>query len=125
MPAPSSWSRGCDGPACQERLDSLPEPDGQQATDAARAEDRDRGHDLTPGASGKISLTPAAAVKIRALMEEDADVSVLSQQSGRFVLRDNEKTEVIAERLLQPAFCLRAGTRYDAVAPILPQAVAA
>jgi dihydroorotase len=32
---------------------------------------------------------------------------------------------VIAERLLQPAFCLRAGTRYDAVAPILPQAVAA
>jgi len=26
---------------------------------------------------------------------------------------------------LQPVFCLRAGTRYDAVAPILPQAVAA
>jgi dihydroorotase len=55
----------------------------------------------------------------------DADVSVLSQQSGRFVLSDNEKTEVIAERLLQPAFCLRAGMRYDAIAPILPQAVAA
>jgi dihydroorotase len=55
----------------------------------------------------------------------DADISVLSQQSGRFVLSDNEKTEVIAERLLQPAFCLRAGTRYDAIAPILPQAVAA
>jgi dihydroorotase len=55
----------------------------------------------------------------------EADVSVISEQPGRFVLRDNEKNEVIAERLLQPAFCLRAGTRYDAVAPILPQAVAA
>jgi dihydroorotase len=55
----------------------------------------------------------------------EADVSVLSQQNGRFVLSDNEKTEVIAERLLQPAFCLRGGMRYDAIAPILPQAVAA
>ncbi|SDH06573.1 dihydroorotase [Bradyrhizobium sp. Rc2d] len=54
-----------------------------------------------------------------------ADVSVLTEQNGRFVLKDNEKNEVIAERLLQPAFCLRAGTRYDAIAPILPQAVAA
>jgi dihydroorotase len=32
---------------------------------------------------------------------------------------------VIAESLLQPAFCMRAGVRYDAVAPILPQAIAA
>ncbi len=55
----------------------------------------------------------------------DADVSVLGEKNGRFVLSDNEKNEVIAERLLQPVFCLRAGTRYDAVAPILPQAVAA
>lgn len=55
----------------------------------------------------------------------DADVSVLTERNGRFVLSDNEKNEVIAERLLQPAFCLRAGTRFDAVAPILPQAVAA
>jgi dihydroorotase len=55
----------------------------------------------------------------------DADVSVLTQQTGRFVLADNEKNEVIADRLLQPVFCLRAGVRYDAVASILPQAVAA
>lgn len=55
----------------------------------------------------------------------DADVSVINQRTGRFVLRDNEKNEVVAEHLLQPAFCLRAGTRYDAVASILPQAVAA
>jgi len=54
-----------------------------------------------------------------------ADVSVLSDDRGRFILRDNEKTQVVAERLLQPLFCLRAGKRYDANAPILPQAVAA
>ncbi len=54
-----------------------------------------------------------------------ADVSVLNDLKGRFVLRDNEDTRVIAERLLTPAFCLRAGQRFDADAPILPQAVAA
>jgi len=55
----------------------------------------------------------------------DADVSVLREKPGRHILRDNEKTEVIADRLLQPVFCLRAGVRHDAVAPILPEAVAA
>jgi dihydroorotase len=54
-----------------------------------------------------------------------ADVSVLDDIRGRFKLQDNERNEVIAERLLMPAFCLRAGRRYDATAPILPQAVAA
>src|SRR3954453_18881754 len=54
-----------------------------------------------------------------------ADVSVLGEQRGRFILRDNEHNEVIAERLLQPAFCLRAGKRHDATAPILPDAIAA
>jgi dihydroorotase len=54
-----------------------------------------------------------------------ADVSVLSDESGRFVLRDNEDNRVIAERLLRPAFCLRAGRRHDADSPILPQAIAA
>ncbi len=54
-----------------------------------------------------------------------ADVSVLDDLRGRFKLVDNEKTEVIAERLLQPAFCLRKGIRYEAIAPILPKAVAA
>ena len=54
-----------------------------------------------------------------------ADVSVLADERGRFILQDNEKTQVVAERLLQPLFCLRAGKRYDADAVILPQAVAA
>jgi dihydroorotase len=54
-----------------------------------------------------------------------ADVTVLSDLRGRFVLSDNEKNQVIAERLLQPAFCFRAGERFEATSPILPQAVAA
>jgi dihydroorotase len=54
-----------------------------------------------------------------------ADVSVLSDDRGRFILRDNEKNHVVAERLLQPLFCLRAGERFDADAAILPQAEAA
>jgi dihydroorotase len=68
------------------------------------------------GLSGELgTLTPGTA----------ADVSVLTDERGRFVLRDNEKTQVVAERLLQPEFCLRAGKRYDANAVILPEAVAA
>lgn len=54
-----------------------------------------------------------------------ADISVLADERGRFRLRDNEGTEVIAERLFRPVFCLRAGQRFEADAPILPQAVAA
>ena len=55
----------------------------------------------------------------------EADVSVLSDDRGRFTLRDNERTEVVADRLLRPVFCLRGGKRFDADLPILPQAVAA
>jgi dihydroorotase len=54
-----------------------------------------------------------------------ADVSVIADERGRWVLRDNEGTEVVAERLLRPLFCLRAGQRFDADAPILPVAQAA
>jgi len=54
-----------------------------------------------------------------------ADVSVLDDVRGRFKLQDNERTVITAERLLEPAFCLRAGRRYDAIAPILPRAIAA
>jgi dihydroorotase len=54
-----------------------------------------------------------------------ADVTVISDLRGKFRLHDNEGTEVVAERLLQPDFCIRAGKRYDAIAAILPAAVAA
>ncbi|WP_213877125.1 amidohydrolase/deacetylase family metallohydrolase [Pseudomonas sp. dw_358] len=50
----------------------------------------------------------------------EADISVLSDEQGRWLLRDNEGTEVIAKRMLQPLFCLRAGKRFDATASILP-----
>jgi len=66
--------------------------------------------------AGEIgTLTPGAV----------ADISVLAEDRGRFRLRDNEGTEVIADRVFRPLFCLRAGARFEADAPILPQAVAA
>jgi dihydroorotase len=55
----------------------------------------------------------------------EADVSVLKELPGRFALRDDEHNELIADRLPEPAFCPRAGERYDAVASILSRAVAA
>jgi dihydroorotase len=54
-----------------------------------------------------------------------ADVSVLADERGRWTLSDNEGTRITAERLLQPLFCLRAGQRFDACAPILPALLAA
>ncbi len=54
-----------------------------------------------------------------------ADITVIDDHRGRFTLQDNEGTKVVAERMLQPGFCLRAGRRHDAMAPILPRAVAA
>jgi dihydroorotase len=55
----------------------------------------------------------------------EADISVLHDERGRFLLQDNEGTKVIAERLLRPAFCLRAGQRYDADAIVLPRPILA
>jgi dihydroorotase len=55
----------------------------------------------------------------------EADISVLHDERGRFLLQDNEGTKVIAERLLRPAFCLRAGQRYDADAVVLPRPILA
>jgi dihydroorotase len=51
-----------------------------------------------------------------------ADLTVLADEAGPFVLRDNEGTEVRAPRRLTPRFCLRAGRRVEADAPILPRA---
>jgi len=54
-----------------------------------------------------------------------ADVTVLADERGRWVMRDNENTQVVAERMLRPRLCLRAGERIDADAAILPVAHAA
>jgi dihydroorotase len=49
-----------------------------------------------------------------------ADISVLEDLSGAWVIRDNEGTQIEARRLLRPAFCLRRGRRFAATAAILP-----
>ncbi|MDB5956085.1 amidohydrolase/deacetylase family metallohydrolase [Ramlibacter sp.] len=49
-----------------------------------------------------------------------ADISVLHDLRGRFALRDNEGTQLVGERVLNPDFCLREGRRFDADASILP-----
>ena len=81
---------------------------------------------VVPMVTSNPALALGRADQIGALkVGREADVSVLNDIRGRFILRDNEHTEVIANRLLQPEFCLRAGTRYDAKSIILPEAVAA
>jgi dihydroorotase len=54
-----------------------------------------------------------------------ADVSVLADDRGRWILRDNQNHQVVTDRMLSPALCLRAGKRFAADAPILPLADAA
>lgn len=51
----------------------------------------------------------------------EADVSVLDDLRGRWTLTDNSRGSVVTERMLAPAFCLRAGVRYKADAAILPR----
>ncbi len=77
-----------------------------------------------------VTTNPAKMVRLESEIGSlkpgvSADVSVLNDLRGRFKLMDNEKTEVITERLLTPAFCLRKGVRYDATSRILPAAIAA
>jgi dihydroorotase len=55
----------------------------------------------------------------------EADVSVLADERGRFMLEDNEGTQVVTEHFLRPVFCLRAAKRFDADAVILPKPVLA
>ena len=47
----------------------------------------------------------------------EADVSVLSDDRGRFTRRDNERTEVVADRLLRPVFCLSSGEHSTPICP--------
>jgi len=54
-----------------------------------------------------------------------ADVSVLHDERGRWALHDNEGTQLVGDRLLRPAFCLKDGVRYEAEASILPEVQAA
>ncbi|MDB5776520.1 MAG: pyrC [Herbaspirillum sp.] len=49
-----------------------------------------------------------------------ADVTVLADKRGKWVQTDNEGTQVVTDRMLEPLFCLLGGERFDADAPILP-----
>jgi dihydroorotase len=51
----------------------------------------------------------------------DADISVLNDERGSWTFVDNSRTEVSAERLLTPLFCMRNGERFEADSPLLPQ----
>jgi len=54
-----------------------------------------------------------------------ADISVLEDRRGRWVLEDNEGTQIVTDRMLTPVLCVRDGVRYDANSPSLPLARAA
>ena len=51
----------------------------------------------------------------------DADISVLNDERGKWTFVDNSRTEVGAERLLTPLFCMRKGERFEADSQLLPQ----
>ena len=55
----------------------------------------------------------------------EADLSVLEVLTGRFRLSDNSGEEVIAERLVMPAWCMRAGRVVRADSPLVPEPIAA
>ena len=54
----------------------------------------------------------------------EADVSVLEVLTGRFRLSDNSGEEVVADRLVVPAWCMRAGRVFPADSPLVPAPVA-
>lgn len=55
----------------------------------------------------------------------EADISVLSIESGKFKLFDNSGVEVITDKLVRPVMCLRAGEHFEADSPLIPPAFAA
>ena len=54
----------------------------------------------------------------------EADVSVLEVLTGRFRLSDNSGEEVVAERLVVPHWCMRAGRVHRADSPLVPRPIA-
>lgn len=52
---------------------------------------------------------------------KEADISVLNDQRGEWILSDNEGTQVKTDRLLTPAYCIKSGVRFEANAAVLPK----
>lgn len=55
----------------------------------------------------------------------EADISAICVNTGRFKLLDNSGGEEIAERLITPAFCLRAGELFEVDSPFVPDKIVA
>ncbi len=80
-----------------------------------------------------VATVTANAAKLLRMEDElgsldigrEADVSVLDMLKGRFRLSDNNGVEVVTDTLIRPAFCLRAGARYDTDSPLVPPAMEA
>lgn len=77
-----------------------------------------------------VTANPAALLRMSdelgaLLPGRIADVSVLDIETGKFMLYDNSGGEEVADRLVRPAFCLRAGKRYEADSALIPAAIAA
>ena len=49
-----------------------------------------------------------------------ADITVLNDDRGSWILSDNEGTKVKTNRLLTPSFCIKGGIQYEANSPVLP-----
>ena len=60
-----------------------------------------------------VTRGQAASRNVHLELAPTAPISVLADERGRFRLGDNEGTELIADRLLLPLFCLRAGKRFE------------
>lgn len=83
-----------------------------------------------PEVVAMVTANPARLLRMRDELGtlqpgREADISVLKLETGAFKLSDNSGVEVRADRLLRPVFCLRAGTRFDATSPLVPDAIPA
>jgi dihydroorotase len=77
---------------------------------------------VTSNAAAMVNMTDEiGALKVG----RGADISVLEIANGRFKLSDNSGVEVVTDKLIRPAFCLRGGKRFDSDSPLIPDAIAA
>ncbi|MBE7728299.1 amidohydrolase/deacetylase family metallohydrolase [Komagataeibacter sp. FXV3] len=53
-------------------------------------------------------------------VDREADISVLDLHEGQFSMTDNSRFTMQTERMFMPAFCLRAGKRFEADSPLIP-----
>ena len=77
-----------------------------------------------------VTANPAKMIKMSDTLGtlepgREADISVIKVETGKFKLSDNSGEVVISDKLIRPAFCLRAGEYFEADSPFVPPAIAA